>query len=666
MEEIENKYIFNPAKDKDIDFIGEGGFGACYRAKIITTNEKRAIKIIDKNKIKDNYKKEYFEEPTDEQLKPYYDDLFKEIKFMKKMEEGNNENTVKFYDYYDYNDKFYIVMELCDMTLLDYFSKREAFNPKEIKEMLTQLNNSFKIMQKYKISHRDLSLDNILIKIQKENQSKIYKLTDYGVSKQLSTLCQKFSTKAGKLRYMAPEVLDVNDNNDNNQEKEKSGFDDKCDLWSLGVIIYILLKKKPPFSGEKEVAVKNQISSMSKMKVKSGDNMLDDLISKLLEKDPKKRLNWNDYFNHPFLKINNIIKIKIKVKENDKKGNKFNDIYFLDNTPYMKSLVGFYKENEEITNLNENNVEIYINGKNIKFKKYFKPDTEGEYIIKIIFKIKMKDCSFMFSGCNNIKSIDLTHFDSSNVTNMSYMFSRCHYIEEINLDKIKTDNVVDMSYMFNKCSNLKQIKFSPSINTKNIQNMQCMFQSCQNLCEIYFYNFQTNNVVNMRGLFSECYKLKSVNLNSFNTSKVEDMSYMFNKCTSLETIKFNPETFVSVQTTNMCYMFHNCNNLKKIDLSSFNTKNVNFLDHMFLYCENLMDVNISNFIINGNVNLTEMFEGCSKLEKLNLSSLIIGDNNKIDNMFDEMNQIKEIKVNQNSIEKFKKKFYNIESKFRIN
>ena len=84
MEKIANKYIFNPAKDKDIDFIGEGGFGACYRAKIITTNEKRAIKIIDKNKIKDNYKKEYFEEPTDEQLKPYYDDLFKEIKFMKK------------------------------------------------------------------------------------------------------------------------------------------------------------------------------------------------------------------------------------------------------------------------------------------------------------------------------------------------------------------------------------------------------------------------------------------------------------------------------------------------------------------------------------------------------------------------------------------------------
>ena len=129
METIANKYIFNKEKNKSIDFIGEGGFGACYRAKIINTNEKRAIKIIDKNKIKESYKRDYFIEPTDEDLKPYYDDLLKEINFMKKMEEGNNENTVKFYEHFDYNDKFYIVMELCDMNLLDYFSKRGVFNP---------------------------------------------------------------------------------------------------------------------------------------------------------------------------------------------------------------------------------------------------------------------------------------------------------------------------------------------------------------------------------------------------------------------------------------------------------------------------------------------------------------------------------------------------------
>ena len=368
METIANKYIFNKEKNKSIDFIGEGGFGACYRAKIINTNEKRAIKIIDKNKIKESFKRDNFTEPTDEDLKPYYDDLLKEINFMKKMEEGNNENTVKFYEHFDYNDKFYIVMELCDMNLLDYFSKRGVFNPKEIKEMLTQLNNSFKIMQKYKIAHRDLSLDNILIKYQND-QSIIYKLTDYGVSKQLSTLYKKFSTKIGKLNYMAPEVLNVNNNDENNQENEKVGFDNKCDLWSLGIMIYILLFKKYPYSGEKENAIKNQISSLgTKYLKKTDDNMLNDLIIKLLEKDPKKRLNWNDYFNHPFLENDNIIKIKIKLEENDKEGNEFNNIYFLDNTPYMKSLVGFYKENEEITNLNENNAELYINGKKKNLK----------------------------------------------------------------------------------------------------------------------------------------------------------------------------------------------------------------------------------------------------------------------------------------------------------
>ena len=122
----------------------------------------------------------------------------------------------------------------------------------------------------------------------------------------------------------------------------------------------------------------------------------------------------------------------------------------------METKSELYKENEEIKNLKDNDVELYINDEQQKkFSKYYKPDKEGNYEIKIIFKKKIKDCSFMFSDCDNIKKIDLSSFDSSDVINMYYMFGKCHFLKEIKLDNLNIEKVTDMSYMFNACSVLK-------------------------------------------------------------------------------------------------------------------------------------------------------------------------------------------------------------------
>ena len=117
------------------------------------------------------------------------------------MKECENKNSVKLYEYYDSEEQFIIVMELCDENLKDFCKrKKETFNINEIYNLLIQLNNAFKIMKKNKIVHRDLKLENILIKYENiEKNNYTFKLTDYGISKKYTTLYSRFSTKINTL-----------------------------------------------------------------------------------------------------------------------------------------------------------------------------------------------------------------------------------------------------------------------------------------------------------------------------------------------------------------------------------------------------------------------------------------------------------------------------------
>ena len=126
----------------------------------------------------------------------------------------------------------------------------------------------------------------------------------------------------------------------------------------------------------------------------------------------------NEYLNMTNEKENNIIKIKIKIE----KENIFKNIYFLDNTDDIYKENGYVVEHhhDNLKELNELNTEVFINNIKYKYEKYFKPEKEGLYEIILIFKIKIKDCSYMFFGSCNLTSIDLSSFNTKNVTNMSY------------------------------------------------------------------------------------------------------------------------------------------------------------------------------------------------------------------------------------------------------
>ena len=531
-------------------------------------------------------------------------------------------------------------------------------------------------MAEKNIVHRDLSLKNILLKYENDEKTKYtVKLCDYGITKQLINITRGFTkNQLGTVDFIAPEIT-----------KNKT-YKLNSDLWSLGVIIYILYFMKKPFSSERKQGILNQVNQITftpnlRNNLKeTGDSDFNELVLGLLNKDPNERLTWDKYFNHPFFTKRNkspnqiLIKIKIYKKDISKK------IYFLDKENYIQNYIdkNFDDYNKELKDLNNDKIEVYINGqiKTEKFNKYFIPDKEGEYEIKLIFKYKIKDCSFMFRNCENIIKLDLSSFDSSDVNNMHYMFGKCHNLKEVDLNNLITDNVTDMSYMFNRCFSLEKMIFPPSFNTKNVSKMNFMFISCQELSEIKFSdNFKTSNVKTMRGLFKKCFKLKNLDLRNFTTENLVNMGYMFDECTNLEQILINKE-FKTTLVKNMIYLFHKCKNLKEINngninenlkginLSTFNTENVEFLDYMFSECSQLKNLDLSSFKVKESVNMTYMFNNCSSLEKLNIPYFKITNNSEnLNNMFKNLANIQEIKVNNECIDAFRESFKDIKEKF---
>jgi len=253
----------NPEKDcsnySNFVKIGIGACGIVYRAKDNRNGYYVAIKEIMKEKF-DNAK----------------EIMEKEVNILKKLA---NENSVKFIELIESNSYYYIVMEFCEYNLQTFMNikKNAPLSINEIKTVLSQLNNTFKLMLKAQLIHRDIKPSNILISMENLDKCSI-KLSDYGLTKELSSSI----TFSGTPLIMAPEVL--------NDEEDIT----KSDLWSIGILIYFMYFKEYPYNGKSEVALLKDIKSGKKIKTIPNDD-LNDLISKskhpelnMLIMNPKK------------------------------------------------------------------------------------------------------------------------------------------------------------------------------------------------------------------------------------------------------------------------------------------------------------------------------------------------------------------------------------------
>ena len=269
----------NCEKYTNFQRIGMGTIGSVYKAEKKNSKYNVAIKEIDKEKYNKSNK-----------------EILKEIEMINKLK---CENSVLIKNTIDTKKYFYIIMDYCQLNLEEYIMRRETqVSVNEIKQVLLQLNNVFKIIKTRNIIHKNLTPNNILISLDRLDKLLI-KLSDYGFSKQDS---EDTSINENISLCLAPEIINAEENLM------------KSDLWSLGVIIYYMYFKEYPFNGKNEFMLLKDIQSNKKLKT-TENNELNDLINKLLKINTTERLSWEEYFNHSFFKNDDKDITIIKLKE---------------------------------------------------------------------------------------------------------------------------------------------------------------------------------------------------------------------------------------------------------------------------------------------------------------------------------------------------------------
>ena len=286
---ISKKINSNPFNDYVI--IKEIGSGTYSKVQLVQHKINlsiRAMKVI-KKKMKKGTNK------TNE------DDVYKEVDLLIKMD---HPNIVKIFEFYNGEKDYYLIMEYCGGGEL--FDKIVKSNLTEIQcaYIMYQILSAVNYCHKMKIIHRDLKPENILIKKDEDGFYRV-KICDFGTSKafKIGDIQKQI---VGSAYYIAPEVI---------QKK----YNSKCDLWSCGVILFVLLTKKPPFGGRTDAIIMQniQIGKYKEELLNKYSPYAKDLVKALLEKNIKKRINAETALNHPWFDVFKCKEILTDIQDKD-------------------------------------------------------------------------------------------------------------------------------------------------------------------------------------------------------------------------------------------------------------------------------------------------------------------------------------------------------------
>lgn len=239
--------------------------------ELIATGEKYAIKIIDRSKCRGKE-----------------DMIETEVNILKRI---RHPNIVQLYEMYEIDNKIYLVMELVTGgELFDEIVGRGTFHEKDAAKVVQKILQAIDYLHLMGIVHRDLKPENLLLSDRTKNPS--VKISDFGLSKIFDEV-QLMRTACGTPGYVAPEVL------------RRQGYGPQVDLWSLGVITYILLCGYPPFFHQNNTELFRKImAGRFQFDRPWWDNVSEkakDFIKKLLVLDPTQRWTASQALGHPFI-----------------------------------------------------------------------------------------------------------------------------------------------------------------------------------------------------------------------------------------------------------------------------------------------------------------------------------------------------------------------------
>ena len=255
--------------------LGEGGYGQVFLVRHRKMNLLRAMKIIPVNSKNE-------EEKTDEEI-----ELLRQL---------DHPNIVKIFEYFSDDDKYYLITEYCKGgDLFDLIMKKKNFSEMSAAYIMYQIFRALIYCHNsHHLVHRDIKPENIVVFRKNNVGEELYdiKLIDFGISKIFSKMENNNDHKVkGSLNYIAPEVL-------------KRNYNEKCDIWSCGVILYMLVIGNYPFNGKDKNEILNNIErgnySFPNGFIQNSSPEIRDLIQQCLQTNPSNRISAKKALNHPF------------------------------------------------------------------------------------------------------------------------------------------------------------------------------------------------------------------------------------------------------------------------------------------------------------------------------------------------------------------------------
>ncbi|XP_019909264.3 serine/threonine-protein kinase ULK1 isoform X2 [Esox lucius] len=226
--------------------------------------------------------------------------LGKEIKILKELK---HENIVALHDFQETASSVYLVMEYCNGgDLADYLHSKGTLSEDTIRVFLQQIAGAMRVLQAKGIIHRDLKPQNILLSYplgrKSHSTNTCIKIADFGFARYLQNNMMA-ATLCGSPMYMAPEVI------------MSQNYDAKADLWSIGTILFQCLTGKAPFQASSPQDLRlfyEKNKNLSPNIPRETSSHLRHLLLGLLQRNHKDRMDFEEFFHHPFLEASSSIK----------------------------------------------------------------------------------------------------------------------------------------------------------------------------------------------------------------------------------------------------------------------------------------------------------------------------------------------------------------------
>ena len=487
--------------------IGNGAFGKVWKVIHINTKKEYCIKTINKRDI--------IEQKLIKQLN-------KEISIMYEI---NHPHSIKLINHFEDEKKIYMIMEYASNGNLFSYMKKNKLNNETIIQFLRETISIIKYLHSLNIIHRDIKPENLLL----DNNFRI-KLCDYGWATHYNNN-EHINTFCGTPEYVAPEII------------KKEFYDEKIDIWSIGVLLFEMICNYSPFSDKNN---NERFKNIIKGKINWPKNInfkAKKLIEKILKINPNERLSLNDILNDDFVIEYKEIKPELKVMEISKKE------IILSHMMNNKKIDNF---NNEIDNISDSDDNDSTNEISIERDDYYKNECKNLklQIMKIdserlSFKKKYLEIENIKNENENLKK-DFEKLKNENLilenklNERKELFYENEKLKKENLDlKLKISNYESdknlVENLLNENKKLKEI-LNKKINNKNDnlnQDNEDLNTKCKNLINDFqsLINELNINLINKKLELSSEKSLKEILDNYLNSYKKE-LEMILDNCSS--------------------------------------------------------------------------------------------------------------------------------------